>query len=218
MLIRRIDYGLFPQVNMLNHRFRPDVPHLKVTMDVNCSTVGHDAFIQAYRRLVGLMPTLAHHACCEQWENTPLFLEKVEDVSLKLVGEIADVAHLIEHVIVDLQVAITGMTVCSGVTCGHREPENRFDLFIECIDPRMGAFAVHFAVDLVSRALRKSRLSARHRGIIDVAREITLYPELLGRCNEIAQRLRMQPAAAQLALNRIAQWTQDKPDQSHQAA
>ncbi|MEW5701522.1 MAG: hypothetical protein AB1792_04755 [Candidatus Zixiibacteriota bacterium] len=171
MLIRRIQYARVPQIRMLNHNFRPERRHLVVTLDVE----GYDpprtnGFLTIYQALAGLFPTLSRHSCCEQWENTPLFLHTQQGVALKWVGEVADVAHLVEHVIVDLQCAVSGMRLCSGITCGHRVPENRFDLFVECVDPRVGGFAANFAAYLVGAMFVKPRLSGRYRDLVQSAR------------------------------------------------
>ncbi|MBE9486708.1 MAG: hypothetical protein IMY82_06020, partial [Chloroflexi bacterium] len=94
MRITSIRHGNFPHIRMLNHRFRADVSHLMVTLEVEGYTppVTRD-FFSVYRALAHVFPTLSQHQCCEQWENTPLFLEKTEGVSIKTVGEVADIAH-----------------------------------------------------------------------------------------------------------------------------
>jgi hypothetical protein len=179
MQILRIQHARVPKIRMLNHKFREDSNHLIVTLDVEgFHPPATSDFLTIYHALAGLFPTLARHSCCEDWENTPLFIQSVDGVSIKTVGEVADIAHLVEHVMVDLQCAISGMRLCSGITCGHREPENRFDLFIECIDPRVGAFTAQLATYLVATLFHKRRLSRRYRDIVGAARLIVDEPAL----------------------------------------
>lgn len=190
MHIRRIQYARVPKIRMLNHRFRPDASHLIVTLDVEgYAPPATNDFPAMYRALADLFPTLSRHSCCEEWENTPLFLQAHEGVSIKSVGEAADVAHLVEHVMVDLQCAISGMRLCSGITCGHRSPENRFDIFVECTDPRAGAFAAHLATFLVAMVLAKPRLSHRYRVLVTAARLVLTDPRLAGDLPLLAHRL-----------------------------
>ncbi|MFC1475699.1 hypothetical protein ACFLQW_01700, partial [Candidatus Zixiibacteriota bacterium] len=119
MQITSIRHGHFPQIRMLNHRFREDANHLMVTLDVeDYAPPQTQDFFSIYRSLTRVFPTLSQHQCCEQWENTPLFLQETDGISIKTVGEVADIAHLTEHVIVDLVVAISATRLCSGVTCG----------------------------------------------------------------------------------------------------
>ena len=87
-----------------------------------------------------------------------MFLQETDGVSIKTVGEVADIAHLAEHVIVDLIVAISSTQLCSGITCGHRHPENRFDLFIECAHLHLGVFAANYAVYMIRRLFHRPRL------------------------------------------------------------
>ncbi|MBI3872275.1 MAG: hypothetical protein HY304_04255 [candidate division Zixibacteria bacterium] len=171
MHIRRIQYARVPQIRMLNHNFRPERKHLVVTLDVEgYAPPATNDFLRIYHALADLFPTLSKHTCCEEWENTPLYLNEQQGVAIKWVNEPADVAHLVEHVIVDLQCAISDMRICSGITCGHRTPENRFDLFIECVDPRIGAFSAQFAAYLVAAMFSKPRLSHHYRDIVRSAR------------------------------------------------
>jgi hypothetical protein len=190
MNIRRIQYARVPRVEMLNHNFDPGEKHLVVTFEVDgyASPPAND-FLTIYQALAALLPTLSKHKCCEQWENTPLYLQETEGVSLKWVGEVADIAHLVEHVIVDLQCAIAGMRKCSGITCGHREPENRFDLILECTDPEVGVFSAYFATYLVAAMFEKPRLSLKYRDIITAARMIIHEPDLITDSTVLAGRM-----------------------------
>jgi hypothetical protein len=190
MHIQRIQYARVPKIGMLNHRFRPEANHLMVTLDVE----GYDPpstneFPVMYQAVARLFPTLSRHSCCEEWENTPLFLQSIEGVSIKSVGEAADVAHLTEHVMVDLQCAISGMRLCSGITCGHRSPENRFDIFVECTNPRAGAFSAHLATFLVAKALHLAWLSPRYRELVTGARMVLENPQLAHQPEQLARRM-----------------------------
>ncbi len=205
MDIRRIQYARVPKIRMLNHRFRADAKHLIVTLDVE----GYDpssgnGFLTIYHALALLFPTLSRHSCCEEWENTPLFLHEEAGVSIKSVGEVADIAHLVEHVIVDLQCAISGMRLCSGITCGHRSPENRFDLFVECADPRVGAFSAHFAAFLVSSLFKKTRLSSRYRDLPAAAQLLLEDPALAREPRQLAIRMNRCLTIAHWALLELA--------------
>jgi hypothetical protein len=205
MQIIRIQYARVPRIQMLNHRFRPDVNHLIVTLDVTgYEPPASNSFLKIYQALAELFPTLSRHSCCEEWENTPLFLHEEPGVSIKSVGEVADVAHLVEHVIVDLQCAVSGMHQCSGITCGHRSPENRFDLYVECLDPRVGVFAAMFATSLVTAMLTRSRLSQRHRNLASAARLLLEEPDLAMNPAVLSLRMQCCPAVARWAVAELA--------------
>jgi len=204
MHIISIRYGHFPQIRMLNHRFRENARHLMVTLDVEgyAPPATHD-FFSIYRALARVFPTLSQHQCCEQWENTPLFLQKTEGVSIKTIGEVADVAHLAEHMIVDLLVAISSARICSGVTCGHREPENRFDLFIECENICLGVFAANFAVHLIRRLFIRTRLSSRYGKVVEAARFFLAHPNGRDPEETMMARLGFSPGLARMTANHL---------------
>jgi hypothetical protein len=201
MQILRIQYARVPKIQMLNHRFRPDAEHLIVTLDVDrYDPPETNDFYSVYHALSDLFPTLSRHECCEQWENTPLFLQSMEGVSIKSVGEAADIAHLVEHVIVDLQCAISGMRLCSGITCGHRNPENRFDIFVECADPRVGAFSARLAAYLVSLLLNRPRVSLRYRDLVTAARLVGEDPGMEDDLAQLSQQMHRCPAVSSWAV------------------
>jgi len=213
MRITSIHYDRFPQIRMLNHRFQANARHLMVRLEVAdyAPPLSRD-FVSMYQALVRVFPTLSHHQCCEQWENTPLFLQEIEGVSLKTAGEIADVAHLTEHVIVDMIVAISGVRACSGITCGHREPENRFDLFVECEDVRLGVFAANFAVYLVRRLYTRPRLSRRYANVVEAARWLYLHPNGPDPAATLCAELGYPAGLAHMAVNylRVFQFLEEK--------
>jgi len=204
MRIVSIRHGRIPKIQMLHHRFREDSLHLMVTMDVESySPPECQSFFSIYHSLTRVFPTLARHKCCEQWENTPLFLQETQGVSVKTIGEIADIAHLTEHVIVDLMVGITSTRSCSGITCGHQDPENRFDLFIECDDPRVGVFAANFAVYLVWRLFTRQRLSQRYAKVVQAANWLYTHPNGGDPCARIISDLGYSPGLARMVANHL---------------
>jgi hypothetical protein len=173
MKILAVVYGHFPDVLKLYSRFQPAVGHLKVVLDVYpAGGFEREQFLSMFEQLAVLFPTISQHTCCTEYESTPLYLEEEEGVSIKRVGETADVAHLVEHLIVDMQISLGGMQRCSGLTCGWKNPENRFDLFVECVDARVGLFAAQFAVYLVTQIMARKKLSLRNELVLKLARYI----------------------------------------------
>lgn len=204
MKILAIVYGYFPEVFKLYSRFQPGVRQLKVVLDVFPSGGFERAkFITVYKQLAEFFPTISNHACCVEWESAPLFIEEEEGVSIKRVGESADIAHLIEHVIVDIQVSLGGMQRCSGLTCGWKEPENRFDLFVECANARIGLFAARYAVYLVSRILEKKKLSGRNELVLKLARYLSENPGTELNAETLSETLGWKKGNVEMALSRL---------------
>jgi hypothetical protein len=62
------------------------------------------------------------------------------------------------------------MDSCSGITCGYKNPEHRFDLFIECREEDVGRFSSFFSVNLVKRLLLGKNLAKRDFRIIELVK------------------------------------------------
>lgn len=159
MEIKQISYGEFPEILGLNRRFKPGGNKLKVVLDVSVSKSKKRVdFGLVYKKLLKLLPSLKRHKC---GENLFKDLKNHKEIPAEKVEGATHIAHLIEHVIIDLQSNITKMDSCSGITCGYKNPEHRFDLFIECNDEKVGRFSAFFAVDLLRRLLLGKNLSQR---------------------------------------------------------
>jgi len=204
MRLLAVSYGLFPKITKLYSRFQPDVGHLKIVLDiVPAGGFSREKFLILFRQLSKFFPTINWHSCCDEWETAPLFLEQEEGVSIKRVGESADIAHLIEHVIVDMQVNLGGMQRCSGLTCGWKDPENRFDLFIECTNARVGLFAAQFAVHLVSKILTRKRISERNGLILELAKHLLENPDTAVDTESLTNVLGWKRGTVEMALSRL---------------
>ncbi len=168
MEIKKVSYGEFPEVFGLNKRFKPGGKKLKVVLDVFVpKSKKRIDFSFVYRKLLKLLPSLEKHKCGEDLFKD---LKNHKEIHTKKVEEITHIAHLIEHVIIDLQSNITKMDSCSGITCGYRRPEHRFDLFIECRDEKVGRFSTFFAVDLMKRLLLGKSLAKRDFRMIQLVK------------------------------------------------
>lgn len=190
MKVLAIYYGDFPEIEKLYSRFNSGHKKIKVVVDVE-DRLDHsrETFINLYHRTAKLFPTLGRHSCCDEWDAAPLTVTEERDVSIKRIGEMADFPHLLEHLIVDLQCTLTGMKVCSGITCGWKQPESRFDLFVECDDPRIGVFAACFGADLITSYLSGRPTENDHGLILQIARLIDRFPETKVAISQLARNL-----------------------------
>ncbi len=168
MEIREVSYGEFPEVFGLNKRFKPGGKKLKVVLDIFVPRGKKRIdFSSVYQKLLELLPTLERHKC---GENLFKGSDKHGDVPRGKVEGSTHIAHLIEHVIIDLQSNITKMDSCSGITCGYKNPEHRFDLFVECGDERVGRFSAFFAVDLMKKLISGKNSVKRNFRIIELVK------------------------------------------------
>ncbi len=178
MDVKEVSYGEFPEIFGLNKRFKPGGKKLKVVLDVFVPKSKKKInFSLVYRKLLRLLPTLERHKCGEDLFRD---LKNHKEIPSEKVERITHIAHLVEHVIIDLQSNITKMDSCSGITCGYKNPEHRFDLFIECKDEKVGRFSVIFAVDLMKRLLLGKSIPQRDFRMVELVKYLYQKLSLLG--------------------------------------
>jgi hypothetical protein len=177
--IREISYGEFPEICGLNPRFKPKSKKVRVVIDVHVPERKKDKpdLSSAFGRLMRLLPSLERHQCGQHTLED--LRSGSKDFRSQHQDETTDVAHIMEHVIIDLQANITGMDSCSGITCGYKNPSSRFDLFVECRDKKVGVFAALLATDLLKVLLTRRVLSGRFRALIDLAKYLYANKSLL---------------------------------------
>jgi len=167
--IQEISYGEFREISDLNPRFRPGSKKVRIVLDVHTPDTDPDGLDlpSVFVRLRHLLPSLERHQCGER------LFDHLKSGKRSFQGEqleqSTDIAHIMEHVIIDLQSKITGVNLCSGITCGYKDPDNRFDLFVECEDKNVGVFSALFAADLLDRLLSKRCVSRRYYALMDLA-------------------------------------------------
>jgi hypothetical protein len=154
MEIIDIKYWMFPEVTHLNKRFIPGRKRLKLTLDVVSSDGRYErACSDISDRFVELFPSLRKHSCC--YSPIPADAQDKETYNpIKKMGRIIDIVHIVEHLIIDLQCYISEMQICSGITCNHWDPRNRFDVFVECVDKRVGVFSSSLTVEMVKNLIQ----------------------------------------------------------------
>lgn len=169
--VQEILYGDFPQVTPLNPGFVPGVKRLKMTLTIGDgrSNGGTAEYVEA---LAGFLPSLSFHRCCGNNSMKETFFERDQrrHCAMKETEEGVDLAHLVEHVLIDVQHYIARMRICSGVTCAWNHPRDRYDIFVECLDETVGRTSAGIAVDLVEDLLAGRRPNPRYLCLIQVAR------------------------------------------------
>jgi len=128
-------------------------------------------------RLVVLFPTLREHKC--NWEYLGMEGSSPEESALEIgiqeFGGYEDIAHLVEHLVIDLQHSVAGMRLCSGVTCCYQDSRDRYDIFVESTDERTGRFAALLAVEVMNRFLTEGDIDLEYRKVIHFAKYLHRY-------------------------------------------
>jgi hypothetical protein len=162
IMIRDVVVGPFPEAARLHAGFTPGVPRVRLTLDVGLGLRKKPGplGVEETKALLGFCPRLLDHDCGAGGVLRGL-LSGVDQAAGHRAGTAAtdeaapeardglNLAHLIEHVAIELIVGVTRAPRCSGATCAHAGRLDRFDIFLECTDPLAGRAAAILAAALV---------------------------------------------------------------------
>jgi len=155
LMFRLVDitFGHFPEVLHHNHRFIPERGMMKITLFLEKEPQRIES--EAWEKLWQIFPHLRDHQCRGNLCTTQFGQLNQVNSSLPIIltGDSIDLVHLLEHLIIDLQCTIQGMNVCSGITCNYKQPPNKYDIFVECLDRRVGFLTVILAIDILQSIL-----------------------------------------------------------------
>jgi hypothetical protein len=191
MQIVGISYGKFPDISFLNPNFKTNSKKIRVVLDVFLPWKKELNLSSVYRNVLKLMPTLSKHSCCVSLFYGSLDQEGEGGVPLKKVGDITDIAHLMEHMIIDMQANVSGMDSCSGITCGYEEPDFRFDIFVEYRDKDVARFSSYLTLDLMYKILMGKKVFPKYQNIIKLAKYLYRYPQRVDSLDRICRDLQL---------------------------
>ena len=171
MRILRVEHGAYPEISALNADFSPGRTRVRMTLDLGPEVRRQAARFGAAERdgLLSLCPRLPQHECSDG-RAIGAWLFEGEPPAIPVPGR-ADgevdgllLAHLIEHVAIDLMVAASGSDRCGGLVGAHREGLSRFDVYLEGPDaPLVRAVAILAAAAVRDLCLGLDRLPAHRR-------------------------------------------------------
>lgn len=168
------EYNRFPEIGSFNPGFGEDTLKLKVSIEVDPRLAAKllKAGKEFRAALLEVCPSLTDHQCRSDSDETePLDPNDLGEIcGRRMKDDPVDIAHLLEHMVIDLVVEISGTDRCSGVTCGLHDPKNRFHVYVECEDATVGEFAVRIAAKALTHLLHEGADPATFRRPVNLAR------------------------------------------------
>ncbi len=195
----RIDYGTFPLASRLNHKIARDSPLLHATIDIRWDDPDPGfAVARCEKALLAFSPSFKRHECRgpEAYHVVPGNGRNAGAAggpgppgpTQPFDGALA-LAHLIEHVVIDFQCAITDLKRCSGITAAHRGIPGRYDLIVESPDCVVARCCLALALSFVSAATDGSFPGATERDILQAARTAYTRPRQSLTAADLAREL-----------------------------
>lgn len=117
-------------------------------------------------------PTLADHRCCgaNSLRESLFGGGRRRGCSVTDRDPGVDAAHLLEHLIIDIQHYVGRMRICSGVTCAYHDPPDRYDIFVECPEEKVGLLSASIAVGVLVDLMTGQDVNPHYRRIMETAR------------------------------------------------
>jgi len=202
-----MSHGPHPEVDRYNTRFLPGSPKLKATLEVvGFSPQAEGIPPVAVPLLTDLFPNLLRHVCCGGNDiHTTLFRRRRRNgCALPPTNHGTDLCHLMEHLALELVSAMSASGACSGITCAYREPPHRFDLFVECPDPRVGAAALRCAAHILIAALTRGETPPGAGRYAETARYFLGRPRSVLNPGDLLADLQGDPVQLEAALRFLA--------------
>jgi hypothetical protein len=201
------EIGSFTELDRLNPRFITGSLRMKLCIATTESDTYYlENFPHLLFRLIEMFPNLRRHDCSAGNEMSGFRDLDIAHhlLPFNIVGGVIDTPHLLEHLIIELQCSLAHMPMCSGITCGLWEPENRFDVFVECESETMATFAGRLGVKIVNDVLRHGEISVSLERIVRLAPVLRQNPGW--NAPRLARQLGWQPAVARRTLKALREF------------
>gem|GEM_PF-2327681 len=202
-----VSHGAHPEVETLHEGFVPGGAKLKVTLDLLDLPPFAEGIPPSTIPLLGaVFPNLLRHRCCGGNDvHSTLFRRKPRPgCALPPADTQTDLCHLLEHVALELVVAMGSGSRCSGLTCAYRAPLHRFDLFLECEDARVGLGALQCAAHILHAVLVQGEPPAGAMRYGETARYFLRRSRSVLNPGEVLADLQGEPVALEEALRFLA--------------
>jgi hypothetical protein len=166
-----VSHGAFPEISRLNPEFVAGRTRLKVTLRIPGGN-GSPPPESWLSPLEAAFPSLSRHRCCgENSLRDSFFLRgRRRSCAVEEPDPGVDLAHLAEHLMIDIQHFVGRMSICSGVTCAYREPRDMYDIFVECPEEKVGLLSASIATGLINDLLSGRKPEGGPRCLLEAAR------------------------------------------------
>jgi CheY-like chemotaxis protein len=206
MRIAKVEHGVFPEIEMYNTNFHPGSEKLRFLIDTSL-----DSSLLGKTRELDLnifspfFTTLSFHQCgCGKngagTEQDYAFKSSDTILSLK---ESVDIAHYMEHMILDLQFELGTRHKISGVTLKAEESLAEFMTYVECDDVHIGMFSLNIVLAMMHQALYVGVIDPRYHTVLHIAKWLKTRSQTAVNIEDVTEEFNINDALAHFCFNAL---------------
>jgi CheY-like chemotaxis protein len=206
MKLTGVEYGIFPEIEKYNENFHPGSHKLRFLIDTS-----HDSSLLGHMRELDLdlfspfFTTLSFHQCgCgkhhAQREHSYEFEASDTIVS---VSDNVDIAHYMEHMVLDLQYQLGIKTKISGVTVKHAGSAVDFETYVECDDLHLGIFSMNIVLAMMHQALYCGVIDPRYHTVLAIAKWLNERADAAVTLSEVSKTFNIDGAMVHFCFNTL---------------
>jgi CheY-like chemotaxis protein len=206
MKLVAVEYGIFPEIESLNKNFHKGSNKLRFLLDTTLenSLLGSTKALDL-NLFNPFFTTLSIHQCgCgkSRGYTNQEYSYLPSDTIVKLEENI-DIAHYMEHMILDLQFELGMKTKISGVTVSVGNSTTEFMTYVECDDVHLGMFALNIVLAMMHQALYCGQIDPRYHMVLKIAKWLRQTDAATMNADEVAKQFDVDIATIYFCFNAL---------------
>ncbi|HLP18462.1 MAG TPA: response regulator [Bacteroidota bacterium] len=206
MKLVTVEYGIFPEIEGLNKNFHKGSSKLRILLDTTLenSLLGSTKALDL-TLFNPFFTTLSIHQCgcgTKRGYTNQEYSYLPSDTIVKLEENI-DIAHYMEHMILDLQFELGTKNKISGVTVSQEGSTTEFMTYVECDDVHLGMFALNIVLAMMHQALYCGEIDPRYHMVLKIAKWLRQSDLSKVSAEEVAKKFSIDDALVYFCLNAL---------------
>jgi CheY-like chemotaxis protein len=204
--VEQLERGVFPDVEGLNPHFRPGAFKLRYLLDTNLDSALSPRVCQPSLDLFAPFFTRrTTHTCgcaCTSNDHDRGYWREPTGSLLSLFDRV-DIAHYLEHLVLDIQYDLGGADGISGITVARGSSVSQFVTVVESDEVELGVFALNTGLAMMHQALYTGAIDPRYHHVLGLARWLRQTGRAVLTTREAAAILRIDPVLARYCLSAL---------------
>jgi len=201
-----VEYGIFPEIEQYNAHFHAGSHKLRFLIDTSLDTSLLDGTQELNLDLFSpFFSTLSFHQCgCGRTHAGSAHGFSFEpSASIVSLSQNVDIAHYMEHMVLDLQFQLGVRTKISGLTVKHENSTTEFETYVECDDVHLGIFSMNIVLAMMHQAMYCGVIDPRYHTVLGIAKWLRTREESPVTASEVTKVFDIDGAMVNFCFNTL---------------